>query len=111
MNLGLRDAVVLAPVIVEHLKRIAGVTDAAQLKAADDATLEAWATDRHAKALKVISLAKTAFQLFTLKDETTWYLGVIPVNWVKVRNFMMSLASWTGMNRSQMRRLSGLQNR
>ena len=82
----------------------------AKLKTIDETTLIPWAADRHAKALKVIKLAKGLLGAATWKDEITWYLGCVPVNWVYVRNFMMSLGRWTGMAQKMPWALSGLQN-
>ena len=112
MNLGLRDAVSLAPYIVDHMKQSAGLATLGELQAIDETTLQVWATDRHAKALKVIALAKTAMQYSTWKDEITWYYGFIPVNWVKVRNFIMTFGRLTGITTHRVPyMLSGLQNR
>ena len=111
MNLGLRDAVFLAPIIIDHLKRSEGETSLAKLRTCDEATLKVWAADRHAKALKVIKLAKNLLKVATWKDETTWYLGCLPINWVQVRNLVMWIGHWTGMSRKVPWALSGLQNR
>ena len=112
MNLGLRDAVYLAPVLLDHMKKSKEVVSSADLKAVDDATLQSWASDRHEKALKVIAFAKSSMKHTTWKNEFTWYLGVIPINWVWVRNFLMWFGRKVGITRRKVPwQLSGLMNR
>lgn len=108
MNLGIRDAVFLGPVLAAHVARAAaGDTDRAAL----DAPLQAWAANRHETALKVIRLAKAGLARASIKDETTWYLGFVPVNWLKLRNFMLWIMTSTGiMPRLVPWQLSGLKN-
>ena len=110
MNLGIRDAVFLGPVLAQHLKSAEGmsVSDAQKL----DGPLLAWAKVRHGRALKVIRTAKDAISRASIKDETVWYLGFIPVNWLKVRNFFMWVMISTGiMARVMPWQLSGLKAR
>ncbi|KIP09123.1 hypothetical protein PHLGIDRAFT_116686 [Phlebiopsis gigantea 11061_1 CR5-6] len=108
MNLGIRDAVFLGPVLAAHVARAAaGDADRAAL----DAPLQAWAANRHETALKVIRLAKAGLARASIKDETTWYLGFVPVNWLKLRNFMLWIMTSTGiMPRLVPWQLSGLKN-
>lgn len=108
LNLGLRDAIFLAPVLADHSRQMAKET-ADRAKA--DKLLQAWADIRHQRALKVIRLAKEGHKFSTWKDERVWYLGIIPVNWVRVRNFMLWLMEVTGYaNRIPPWQLSGLKN-
>ena len=51
MNLGLRDAISLGPILAERVK------NSEDSSAADDG-LRKWADDRHTQALRVIDLAK-----------------------------------------------------
>ena len=109
MNLGIRDAISLGPVLVEHLQRtksIAGTATRAEI----DTPLRKWAEWRHEMAVKVVGLAKSILSFATWPDRTQWYCGVIPINWVTVRN----LALWVGaglMKRRAPWSLSGLLNR
>jgi 2-polyprenyl-6-methoxyphenol hydroxylase-like FAD-dependent oxidoreductase len=111
MNLGIRDAVLLGPVLAEHQRRRTSAEDGQSL-AQLDAPLAEWAEVRHARAIKVIALAKRVLSLGSWKDETVWYYGLIPVNWVRVRNFAMWLMNVTGYTRRVTPwQLSGLLNR
>ena len=110
MNLGLRDAVFLGPVLAEHLKRSTGAETVSRAEL--DAPLKEWAAWRHEQALKVIALAKGLMSIATWQDKTTWYFGFIPVNWVSVRNFLFWVGGVTGTAKKRAPwRLSGLQNR
>lgn len=110
MNLGLRDAVFLAPVLMEHLRQSANAKSAAD-RAKIDAPLKKWGEWRHAQALKIIALANTVLGFSTWKNETQWYYGVIPVNWVWVRSWMIWAMKLAGLGRRNPWRLSGLANR
>ena len=113
MNLGIRDAVFLGPVLAEHLQRTrASAAGADRDREAVDAPLVAWARIRHERALTVIKLAKRSLSLASWKDERVWYFGIIPVNWARVRSFAMWLMSVTGYTRRVVPwELSGLRNR
>ena len=77
-----------------------------------DAPLKEWAAWRHEQALQVIALAKGLMSIATWQDKTTWYLGFIPINWARVRNFMFWVGGITGTAKKRAPwRLSGLQNR
>ncbi|PSR74918.1 hypothetical protein PHLCEN_2v9452 [Hermanssonia centrifuga] len=111
MNLGLRDAVFLGPVLAEHLKRSARVQTPSE-RAKLDEPLKNWADSRHVQALKIIALAKRILGGASWKDEITWYFGVIPVNWAKVRSALLGLASLAGYTKKMVPwALSGLANR
>lgn len=109
MNLGIRDSVFLGPILAEHVRKAkGGAADREEL----DAPLKAWAKERHERALKVIKLAKTTLSASSWRDEVVWYLGFIPINWVKVRNFVFTIMSLTGYTkRVTPWQLSGLKNR
>ena len=110
MNLGLRDAVTLGPVLAAHL-RASTQTAVQPARATLDAPLRTWANVRHERALTVIRLVKTIVSAGGLKDEVTWHYGVVPINWVKVRNFVLWLGGVTGTTKSTVPwRLSGLLN-
>ena len=111
MNLGLRDAVCLGSVLAEHLTRsTVTATDASRDELA--APLKAWAAWRHKQALTVIGLTKKMLTVATLQDKVTWHYGCIPVNWVRVRNFVLWSGGVTGIARKKVAwRLSGLGTR
>jgi len=109
MNLGIRDAVFLGPVLAEHSKA-AAITTSDRL--ALDKPLEEWAKARHERALDIIALTKRGLNVVTWKDETVWYAGVVPVNWARVRNWMLWAFDKAGITRKMAAwRLSGLGNR
>ncbi|KAF7797478.1 hypothetical protein EIP86_008676 [Pleurotus ostreatoroseus] len=105
MNLGLRDAVSLGPVLAEHAKRN-------EHYGAADAPLKKWADDRHAQALRVIGTAKVMMRWISAQNVYSMYYGIIPVNWFKVRNWMLWTVDVTGVLQKKLPwRLSGLLNR
>ena len=105
MNLGLRDAVSLGPVLAEHIKQ-------GQHTGARDARLRQWADSRHAQALNVIGLAKRMLAWAGMKNEISFYYGIIPVNWFRIRNLELWLGDVTGyIGRKMPWALSGLLNR
>jgi 2-polyprenyl-6-methoxyphenol hydroxylase-like FAD-dependent oxidoreductase len=109
MNLGLRDAVSLGPVLAAHIKHCAQTASA---QGDVDEPLRAWATVRHERALKVIQLTKTLLTSVRWKNEITWYKGIIPINLVKLRQWVMWLGGITGYTQETAAwQLSGLQNR
>ncbi len=111
MNLGLRDSVFLGPILAEHLKRSTQAS-ATYERAELDEPLKQWAAVRHAHALKIISVAKRMLAVFSCKNEITWYFGVIPINWMKVRNIGMWISELTGYSRRMNAwNLSGLASR
>ena len=110
MNLGLRDAVLLGPVLAEHLKR----STSSPLLSRDelDAPLKKWAEWRHGQALKIIRLTKGLLRFATWKNEITWHAGFIPVNWTRVRSFALWFGGVTGLVKKKVpMRLSGLEIR
>lgn len=110
MNLGLRDAVFLGPVLSAHLR--AGTQTASPAGTATlDAPLQKWADVRHERALTVVRMVKNIMSTAAYKDEITWHYGFIPVNWVRVRNFLLWVGDVTGRAKNTIPwRLSGLLN-
>ena len=110
MNLGLRDAVFLGPVLAEHLRM--SYKEATTARRTDlDKPLEQWAAWRHAQGLKVIALAKRGLTFASWRDELTWWYGMVPVNWVSVRNAALWVLSFTGYGKRMIPwALSGLKN-
>ena len=105
MNLGLRDAVSLGPILAEHAKRNEHYGDA-------DTLLKKWADDRHAQALKVIGTSKVMMRWISANNVYSMYYGIVPVNWFKIRNWMLWTADVTGLLQKKLPwRLSGLLNR
>ena len=111
MNLGLRDAVFLGPILAAHARQ--GAHHASpEVRAKLDEPLQAWAQQRHERALEVIRFAKETLARASWKDEIVWYWGTLPVNWMKVRNFIMWFLNVTGISRRVIPwQLSGLRNR
>lgn len=96
MNLGIRDAVFLGPVLAQHLRSSTVMSSVSDLQKLDE-PVQAWANTRHERALNVIRMAKTAISRASIKDETVWYLGFIPVNWLRVRNFFLWIMISSGL--------------
>ena len=104
MNLGLRDAISLGPALARH------IVNSQQADTAD-VDLEKWADERHAQALKVIARAKSMLAWAGAKNVPSVYYGVVPVNWFKVRNFILWAGSVTGFLKANLPwQLSGLLN-
>ena len=110
MNLGIRDAISLAPVLMEHLRQSANI-EAPEDRAMIDHSLRKWGDWRHEQALKVIALAKGVLSFATWENKVQWYFGVIPINWVWIRSWMLRLQEATGMRKRNPFKLSGLANR
>ena len=105
MNLGLRDAISLGPILAERVK------NSEDSSAADDG-LRKWADDRHAQALRVIDLAKGMLGWAGAKNTFSLYYGIVPVNWYKIRNLILWVGGVTGVLKKKLPwRLSGLLNR
>ncbi|KAL6300165.1 hypothetical protein BKA93DRAFT_741100 [Sparassis latifolia] len=102
MNLGLCDAIALGSVLAASV----GTAGSGDI---DDAPLNTWALSRHARALTIINLSERLFGLMSIPERTTWVLGLIPVNFGKIRNVLVRLLSrsnWVRMMGAW--RLSGL---
>ncbi|EKM55414.1 uncharacterized protein PHACADRAFT_256029 [Phanerochaete carnosa HHB-10118-sp] len=111
MNLGLRDAAFLGPVLAEHVRHSAQLTSPEECMELD-APLKAWAQQRHERALNVIRSTKASLSRMSCSDEVVWCWGVVPVNWMRVRDFIMWLMNVTGVARRIVPwELSGLMNR
>lgn len=111
MNLGLRDAVTLGPVLAAHLRASAQTaSESSPGTVTLDAPLKHWADVRHERALTVVRMVKTIISAASYKDEITWHYGFIPINWVRVRNFILWLGDVTGRKNAAPWRLSGLLN-
>ncbi|KAI0818587.1 hypothetical protein BC629DRAFT_1463013 [Irpex lacteus] len=108
MNLGLRDAIFLGPVLATHIKQTSQRTSS---PVTADISLEEWAKSRHERALKVIRLTKALLTTIRWKDEITWYYGFLPVNMVKLRQWVLWVGDITGYTKRMAAwQLSGLQN-
>lgn len=111
MNLGVRDAVFLGPVLAQHLKKSQAATSPVE-QVQIDKELVAWTHERHKRALNVIVLANRTLDGASWRRGWMWYLGIIPVNWAWIRSFALWAAGASGFTaRTSPWRLSGLQNR
>ncbi|PCH38235.1 FAD/NAD(P)-binding domain-containing protein [Wolfiporia cocos MD-104 SS10] len=114
MNLGLRDAVALGPVLATYCKRVKEVALHGQAGVlADSADMERplreWAAARRVRALAVIRMVKRLARAMTFPDKTSWILGIIPVNLHRLRNFIMRIITRSDWVRMMIAwRLSGL---
>ncbi|KAI8998715.1 FAD/NAD-P-binding domain-containing protein [Trametes punicea] len=109
MNLGIRDAVKLAPALAEYLR---ATSDAAFGGSRDvDAPLRRWAEERRGRALTVIRMVKQLTGLLTLPNQQRWVLGIIPFNPIWLRDtflaFMCKFTWWRARGAWQ---ISGLGN-
>ncbi|KAI0766116.1 FAD/NAD-P-binding domain-containing protein [Trametes elegans] len=101
MNLGIRDAVRLAPVLAAYVHG----------GAADDGPLRAWAVERHARAKTVIQTVKGLQRLLAAPDRTRWVLGVFPLNPTWIRNtFLRFVCMFTWWRAKGAWQVSGLGN-
>ncbi|KAI0695903.1 FAD/NAD(P)-binding domain-containing protein [Cytidiella melzeri] len=109
MNLGLRDAVFLGPALAAHITL--RTQSSGSPREAIDEPLKRWADNRHEQALKVIRFTKALLKSIGWKNEITWYYGVLPVNLVKLRHWILWLGDITGyMKKTTAWNLSGLLN-
>ncbi|KAI0332894.1 FAD/NAD-P-binding domain-containing protein [Cubamyces sp. BRFM 1775] len=92
MNLGIRDAIKLAPALIEYLRTAPAspTTTRAQLDLVD-APLRQWAEERHERALAVIKFVKQMEGLMTLPNERRWLLGIVPYNPAWLRDVFMGI--------------------
>lgn len=105
MNLGLRDAISLGPILAAHVASQSGAS------APDDSPLQAWAVHRRQQGLTIIQLTKTILRVASLPHGVTWVWGVIPVKLAAVRNLGLWFLARSAWLRGKIAwRLSGLGN-
>lgn len=110
MNLGIRDAISLGATLAAHRSTTKGNVSPSEYRQLDR-PLQDWADHRHRQGLTVIALTKQILAFANLSHTTTWYFGVIPVNWSVLGNLVVGIASrFTVMRRAIAWRLSGLGN-
>ncbi|KAI0781025.1 FAD/NAD(P)-binding domain-containing protein [Trametes elegans] len=110
MNLGIRDAVRLAPVLATYVRTRAS-DDWAPGSIDIDAPLRRWAEERRERAITVIHMVKRMSRMMSLANRTTWILGVVPVNLVWLRNtFLRIVCSFAWWRTNVAYRVSGLGN-
>ena len=111
MNLGIRDAISLGAALATHRSVTEPVVAPSEYRRLDR-PLKEWADHRRQQGLTVIALTKRMLSFAMARPTTTWYLGVIPVNWWMLRNFVLGIAtSFSATRRAAAWRLSGLGNR
>ncbi|KAI1795958.1 FAD/NAD(P)-binding domain-containing protein [Ganoderma leucocontextum] len=89
MNLGIRDAIQLAPVLAEFIRAAASEPSTAEL----EKPLAEWAAERRSKALTVISLVKRMQGLISMPNERQYALGFIPYNAAWIRDTLAGFAT------------------
>lgn len=111
MNLGLRDAIFLGPVLAQHIASSAAAQSEAERVQADEQLVK-WGRERRVGALTVIALANRTLSVFSIRKGLRWYYDIIPVNWAYVRSWIMWFFAATGISaRMTPWQLSGLNNR
>ena len=114
MNLGIRDAVKLAPLLTEDIRVESAASSGSSFSQVKEpqAPLQAWAAERRARALTVIGIVKDLQKILSIPTKREYLLGVIPYNpgWIrnKVLRLLMSF-EWFRVNAAW--RVSGLANR
>ena len=109
MNLGIRDAIKLAPAVAEFVR----ASNASPETPLDDLEkpLAEWAADRRGKALTVIGLVKQLQGLMSMPNERQYALGFIPYNAAWIRDTLMGFATkFEFMKANGAYRVSGLGN-
>jgi len=110
MNLGLRDAIRLAPVLAKHLRDSSQPVSSSSVQAKDK-ELRTWADDRRKQGLTVINLTRNMLSVANLKNETTWKFGIFPFNPVVLRNIILRWVTQFSFVRQKIAwRMSGLGN-
>lgn len=90
MNLGIRDAVKLAPALAEF---VGGATSSPETPSAElEKPLGEWAAERRVKALTVIGLVRRLQGLISMPNERQYALGFIPYNAAWIRDTLMGFA-------------------
>ena len=116
MNLGIRDAVKLAPILTQYIHALSSSSPNSYPPASSrdelEAPLRAWAEERHTRALAVIRLVKDLQRMTWIPNKTQWFLGTIPYNPATLRNwFLRFFTSFEWFRANSAWRVSGLGNR
>ncbi|KAI0781024.1 FAD/NAD-P-binding domain-containing protein [Trametes elegans] len=107
MNLGIRDAVRLAPSLAEYLRNSAAGGPVAEV----DAPLRLWGEERRERARTVIRTVKDMQRLMAMPNKTTWVLGIIPLNLAWLRDiFLRIVCRFQWWRARGAYRVSGLRN-
>ncbi|KAI0362001.1 FAD/NAD-P-binding domain-containing protein [Trametes cingulata] len=105
MNLGIRDAVRLAPALIEYVR----ASKAGEANA--DAPLTRWAQERRGQAQTVVRTVKQITRMLSMPSERTWLLGIIPVNLTWMRDTFLRIMCSFGWWRARAAwQVSGLGN-
>nr|VWO98759.1 Increased rDNA silencing protein 4 [Ganoderma boninense] len=91
MNLGIRDAIKLAPAVAEFVRAATSSPDT--LTAEFEKPLAEWAVERRGKALTVIGLVKQLQGMISMPNERQYALGFIPYNAAWIRDTLMGFAT------------------
>lgn len=111
MNLGIRDAVTLGSALAAHASNTEPAISPSEYRKLDT-PLRDWALERRDKGLTVIRLTKRLLTVARATVDPTWHLWIIPINWMKIRNFMLGVVSrFRVTQRAAAWQLSGLGNR
>lgn len=90
MNLGIRDAVKLAPVVAGFVRAASASPETCATEL--EKSLGEWAAERRGKALTVIGLVKRLQGLISMPNERQYALGFIPYNAAWIRDTLMGFA-------------------
>ncbi|PIL23910.1 hypothetical protein GSI_13661 [Ganoderma sinense ZZ0214-1] len=109
MNLGIRDAIKLAPAVAEFVRAATSSPDTASEDL--EKPLAEWAAERREKALTVIGLVKQIQGLMSMPNERQYALGFIPYNAAWIRDTLMGFAmKFESVKANGAYRVSGLGN-
>ncbi|TFK92380.1 FAD/NAD-P-binding domain-containing protein [Polyporus arcularius HHB13444] len=114
MNLGIRDAVKLAPLLAEYIRAASASTSAPTGAQAESlqAPLKAWAAERRSRALTVIALVKDLQKMMWIPNKRQYLLGFIPYNPGWMRNKVLRfLTTFEFFRANAAWKVSGLANR
>ncbi|KAI0748035.1 FAD/NAD(P)-binding domain-containing protein [Daedaleopsis nitida] len=110
MNLGIRDAIRLAPVLTEYVRAVSSGA-AGKNREQLEAPLKELGQERREKALKVIGMVKNLQTALWLPNKTKHWLGFVPYNPAHLRNSVLRvMTSFDWFKSLSAYRVSGLGN-
>ena len=111
MNLGIRDAIRLAPVLTEYVRAVSSGAPNGKNREQLEAPLKKLGQERREKALKVIGMVKNLQTALWLPNKTKHWLGFVPYNPAHLRNSVLRvMTSFDWFKSLSAYRVSGLGN-